>query len=404
MRILVVDDEETIREILRDGLEPLGHEVYAAADGLEALRLIEETHPGIVILDVNMPRMDGYGVLSRIRSMEGIQRIFVLMLTAKSQLSELERGLSLGADDYLSKPFHLRELIARTQAAVRIRTLQDELHLRNRQLAEANQALAESLKKEERLNRKMMLEMEVAARLQKGMLSPARLDLGRVQACARYRPSTQIGGDFYDLRPLGGNKVSIFLADAVGHGVSAALLAAMLKTGLEDALAGEPLPSNILSSLNRSFQFCSDHGKYLTAFCGMLNCENGNLVYSLAGHVPPLAYRRSDQRIEKLDTPGFCLGVFEEGRYENREMRLFPGDRLFAYTDGISEASADDCHLFGALFPDLLRRHADLPNEGFLDFLDDNLSGFLGSAPPADDYTLLSVQLLSDYSEERKSV
>jgi serine phosphatase RsbU (regulator of sigma subunit) len=387
MRILVVDDEETIREILRDGLEPLGHEIYSAADGLEALRKIEEIHPGIVILDVNMPRLDGYGVLSRIRGMEGTQRTFVLMLTAKAELAELERGLSLGADDYLSKPFHLRELIARTQAAVRIRTLQDELHLRNKQLAE-------SLKKEERLNQKMMLEMEVAARLQKGMLSPARLDVGRVQACARYRPSTQIGGDFYDLRPLGASKVSIFLADAVGHGVSAALLAAMLKTGIEDALSGEPIPSSILTSLNRRFQFCADHGKYLTAFSGILDCESGDLVYSLAGHVPPLAYRYSNKNIEKLDSPGFCLGVFEEGRYENREIKLFPGDRLLAYTDGISEASPDDCHLFGAHFPDLLRRNADLPNEEFLDFLDDRLAGFLDAAAPADDYTLLSVHLV----------
>jgi sigma-B regulation protein RsbU (phosphoserine phosphatase) len=396
MRILVVDDEEMIREMLTGALEPLGHEIFAAADGLEALRLVEQVRPGIVILDVNMPQLDGYGVLDRLRSMEGVPHIFVLMLTAKSELAELERGLSLGADDYLAKPFHLRELIARTQAAVRIRVLQDELHLRNRQLADANQALAESLKKEERLNRKMMLEMEVAARLQKGMLSPARLDLGRVQACARYKPSTQIGGDFYDLRAFGPKKASIFLADAVGHGVSAALLAAMLKTGLEDALSGQPLPSKILSSLNRSFQFCSDHGKYLTAFSGMLDCETGNLVYSLAGHVPPLAYRCANQKIEKLDSPGFCLGVFEEGRYENRELQLFPGDRLFAYTDGISEASVDDCHLFGALFPDLLRRHADLPNEGFLDLLDDNLSGFLGNAPPSDDYTLLSIQFLPD--------
>jgi serine phosphatase RsbU (regulator of sigma subunit) len=89
---------------------------------------------------------------------------------------------------------------ARTQAAVRIRLLQDELHLRNVQLANTNLALAESLKTEERLNHKMMLEMEVAVRLQKGMLSPARLELGRIQACARYHPSAQIGGDFYDLR------------------------------------------------------------------------------------------------------------------------------------------------------------------------------------------------------------
>jgi sigma-B regulation protein RsbU (phosphoserine phosphatase) len=398
MRILIADDEEIIRELLKDALQPLGHEIHLAADGIEALRLVEEVHPGIIILDVNMPGMDGYGVLDRLKSMDSQPHVFVLMLTAKSDLAELERGLRSGADDYLAKPFQLRELIARTQAAVRIRTLQEELHLRNRQLGAVNSALGESLKKEERLNRRMMLEMEVAVRLQKGLLSPARLDMGKIQACARYKPSTQIGGDFYDLRPHGPGRASIFLADAVGHGVSAALLAAMLKTTVEDALASQVLPSRVLASLNRSFQFCSDHGKYLTAFCGLLDCESGNLIYSLAGHVPPLIFRHDRRAVERLDSPGFCLGIFEEGGYEDRELELQPGDRLFAYTDGISEASPDDQHLFGAQFPDLLMQQAGVGNEEFLDCLDRSLSGFLGASQPADDYTLLSVQFLQQSS------
>ncbi len=396
MRILIVDDEEVLRGLLKEALEPLGHEIYLAADGFEALRLVDEVRPGIMILDVTMPGLDGYGVLERLRSREEMPHPFVMMLTAKSQLAELEMGLKCGADDYLAKPFQLRELIARTQAAVRVRSLQDELQLRNQQLAEANRALAESLSSQERQNRRMTLEMDMAARLQKGMLSPARLDLGRIQACARYKPSAQIGGDFYDLRQMAERKASVFIADAVGHGVSAALLAAMLKTALEDALALQIMPSKVLSSLNRSFRFCADHGKYLTAFCGVLNCVTGVLVYSLAGHVPPLLYRQSEHSVEKLDTPGFCLGSFEDGRYEDRKLQMFPGDRLFAYTDGISEASPDENRLFGPLLKDLLLRCAGVGNEEFLDRLDESLAGFLGPSHQADDYTLLTVQFLPD--------
>ncbi len=398
MRILIVDDEEVLRGLLREALQPLGHEIFLAADGFDALRLVEEIHPGIMILDVTMPGLDGYGVLDRLSRMENIPHIFVMMLTAKSELSEIERGLRCGADDYLAKPFQLRELIARTQAAVRVRTLQDELRLRNQQLAEANRALAESLKSQERLNRRIMLEMDTAARLQSGMLSPARLDLGRVQACARYKPSAQIGGDFYDLRSLGQNKARIFIADAVGHGVSAALLAAMLKTALEDALALQVMPSKLLGSLNRSFQFCAEHGKYLTAFCGVLNCLTGVMVYSLAGHVPPLLFRLSDRSVDRLDTPGFCLGSFEDGRYEDRKIQMQPGDRLLAYTDGISEASPDETRLFGPQLPDLLQRFPCAGNEEFLDRLDDSLAGFLGPSHQADDYTLLSIQFLPEAS------
>ncbi|MBP1610011.1 MAG: response regulator [Acidobacteria bacterium] len=394
MRILIADDEKMICELLTEALQPLGHEVFSASNGLEALRMFEQISPGIVILDITMPGLDGYGVLSQIRRIGAAPRVFVLMLTGRSQLEELERSLQSGADDYLPKPFHLRELVARVQAAVRMRTLQEELQLRNQQLAEANEALAITLAKEERLNRKMALEMEVAARLQKGILSPARLDLGRVRAFACYQPSLQIGGDFYDLRALGSGNVSIFLADAVGHGVSAAILAAMLKIAFEDSLASHFLPSEILAALNRSFQFCSEHGKYLTAFCGMLDCETGHMIYSLAGHVPPLAYRHASHSVEKLHPSGFCLGIFEEGLYKDNAIDLAPGDRLFAYTDGISDASLDDRNVFGAQFPELLQRCAELENEDFLHDLNGKFRLFLANSDPTDDYTLLSLRYL----------
>jgi len=395
MRILIADDEKMICELLTEALQPLGHEVFSASDGLEAVRIMQQISPGIVILDITMPGLDGYGVLDQIRRIGTVPRVFVLMLTGRAQLEELERSLRSGADDYLPKPFHLRELVARVQAAVRMHTLQEELQLKNQQLAEANEALSISLAKEERLNHKMALEMEVAARLQKGILSPARLDLGRIKAIACYQPCSQIGGDFYDLRALGQNKASIFLADAVGHGVSAAILAAMLKIAFEGSLASCLSPSKILAALNRSFQFCAEHGKYLTAFCGILNCETGHMVYSIAGHVPPLAYRYASRSVEKLISSGFCLGIFEDGLYEDNEIDLAPGDRLFAYTDGISDASLDDRNVFGVQFAELLKRCAELDNEDFLDDLDQKFRLFLDNSDPMDDYTLLSLRYLT---------
>lgn len=394
MRILVVDDEPYIRQLLIHALAPLGYEVTAAADGQEALHLIDGTHPHIIVLDVGMPGLDGYEVLRHLRHAENDSRTYVLMLTGRAELEDLEKGLASGADDYLSKPFQLRELVARIHAAVRVQTLQEELRAKNQQLAEANQALAHSLKVQERLNRKMILEMEMAARLQNGILSPGSLDMGKVRACARYQPSANIGGDFYDLRVLGDGYASVFLADAVGHGVSAALLAAMAKTALENALTGQVQPSQVLGALNRTFQFCSKHGKYLTAFFGLLDCNSGELTYSLAGHVPPLLYCAATRGVETLDSPGLCLGIFEEGRYEDRRTSLAPGDRLLAYTDGIYEASPDEHHLFGSRFPDLLVQNAELTNEDFLDRLDAGLATFLGGQRPVDDYTLLSVQRL----------
>jgi phosphoserine phosphatase RsbU/P len=170
----------------------------------------------------------------------------------------------------------------------------------------------------------------------------------------------------------------------------------MMKTALEDALETQARPSRVLGALNRSFQFCSQHGKYLTAFFGQLDCRTGELEYSIAGHVPPLLYCRSAGQVEALDSPGFCLGIFPDGKYEDRLARLCPGDRLFAFTDGISEASPDDQQLFGWQFRDFLIQNATLINRDFLNRLDSVLMEFLGGDPPADDYTLLSIQRLEE--------
>ncbi len=392
MRILVVDDQASIRDLLADELNSLGYEVFLAGDGLEGLKLVEQVRPNILILDVTMPGLDGFELLGRLRIRERVPHLYVLMLTARAKLEEVERGLESGADDYISKPFELRELVARVHAAERIQTLQGQLLLKNRELNETNQALETSLKKQELLNRKFLQEMEIAARLQTSLLSPVRMELSRFHLLARYRPSASIGGDFYDLRSIGSNRANIFLADAVGHGVSAALLAAMLQVALEEALSEQTIPSKILTELNRSFQFCADRGKYLTAFSGVLDCDTGELMYSLAGHVPPLLYRSSNRTVEKLESPGYCVGIFEEGQYEDRKTRIIPGDRLFVFTDGIYEATPDDQTIFGHGIPALLHEYAHLPNEEFLDRLESGLSSFLGSTTATDDYTLLSVR------------
>jgi len=115
-RILVVDDDEDIRVLLRELLERADYRVDEAADGRSALRRLYEAPPSLVILDVTMPEMDGYQTLERIRDMSDVP---VLMLTARTQELERVRGLASGADDYVPKPFGRQELLARVQALLR---------------------------------------------------------------------------------------------------------------------------------------------------------------------------------------------------------------------------------------------------------------------------------------------
>ncbi len=116
MKVLVVDDEELIRQVIREYLEASSYEVYEAKDGIEAIHVLKESRVDLVILDIMMPNMDGYTTL---KEMKEIQSVPVIMLSARKEEYDKLLGFELGIDDYLTKPFSPRELMARVKAVLR---------------------------------------------------------------------------------------------------------------------------------------------------------------------------------------------------------------------------------------------------------------------------------------------
>jgi diguanylate cyclase (GGDEF)-like protein len=131
-RVLVAEDSLVVRSLLRRQLEDSGYAVVEAVDGEEALRLCRERHPDVVLLDVEMPKLDGYGVLTAIRKDPDLAEIPVVFLTARATTEDVVEGLRLGAHDYLRKPFEPAELLARVSAALRVKVLQDQLRAMSR--------------------------------------------------------------------------------------------------------------------------------------------------------------------------------------------------------------------------------------------------------------------------------
>ena len=119
MRIAVVDDEDSIRELLRFNLQKAGYDVIEASDGAEAVRLITNELPDLVLLDIMLPAMDGFEVCRQLKADSAASRIPVIMLTARDEEIDKVLGLELGADDYIAKPFSVRELMARIKAVLR---------------------------------------------------------------------------------------------------------------------------------------------------------------------------------------------------------------------------------------------------------------------------------------------
>ncbi len=118
MKTLVVDDDQALQEVLRDVLEAEGYTVVTADDGEQALRQWDEARPDLVLLDIRMPGMDGYEVCRRLRQWDPRRTTPIIMLTALSAEADELRGLEVGADDYMTKPFNTRELTARMRTVL----------------------------------------------------------------------------------------------------------------------------------------------------------------------------------------------------------------------------------------------------------------------------------------------
>lgn len=127
MKILVVDDNRDNIELVRDILEVTGHTILSAVNGLDALEIASAELPDLVILDVNMPRMDGFEVCRRLKEGEDTSGIPVIMLTAQDAIESRVEGLTAGADDYLTKPFSPRELMARVDRSLRSKAISDDM-------------------------------------------------------------------------------------------------------------------------------------------------------------------------------------------------------------------------------------------------------------------------------------
>ena len=140
-RILIVDDHPDNVEILRAHLQASGYRTMTATDGEEALQLVAECPPDLILLDVMMPRMDGNEVARRIKADRSLPFIPIIMQTALESVESKVEGLGAGADDYITKPINYVELEARVRSMLRIKALQDEVQQRERDLARANSEL-----------------------------------------------------------------------------------------------------------------------------------------------------------------------------------------------------------------------------------------------------------------------
>jgi phosphoserine phosphatase RsbU/P len=187
---------------------------------------------------------------------------------------------------------------------------------------------------------KELLDQEIrrAALLQEDLLPSSFSGPGSMNITAYFQPRQELGGDFYDFLPLGSEKMALLIADVSGHGFAAALIAAMLKFTFQMIGPAEPSPEAIVSRINERFCRILKQDDFITLCCAILDTKNLSVALARAGHPPAFLYRPAEHTALKLEPSGPPVGLDRGAIYERIQVPWNPGDVLFFYTDGVTEA------------------------------------------------------------------
>lgn len=348
--ILVVDDEPTARLALAARLKRLGYRVIQAGDGKAGLEALRRERPNLTILDWMMPELDGPSFCEQVRHDPELQTSQILMMTSHDQPEQIAEGLARGADDFLSKAASKYEISARVQAGMRAATLV-------RRLKDASEEIRQ---KQEALER----ELQSAARYVETLLPASGPVVPGVQMVRTYRPSLALGGDLFNIVPWSDDFLGLYLLDASGHGVSAALRSSSFATFLRrDSLlrhVSSNDPGAILTEANKQFPL-TENGHYFTIVFASLDLRCHTLSYATAGHSGALLHRRSGA-VCWMAQPNLPLGFDSFTTYVTVELPITPGDRLYLFSDGLYEVPDPTGELWGqARLDETIRRFGERP-------------------------------------------
>ncbi len=314
--VLVVDDTAANRDLLSRRLTRDGHRAIEAAGGREALERIATEAIDLVLLDLLMPDMNGFQVLSHLKREARFRDVPVIMISALDETDSIIRCIEAGAEDYLTKPFDTTLLRARIGSSLEKKRLREQ--------------------EQEMIRR----DLEMAVLVQRSLL-PARTTAD-APIDAVNRPYRHVSGDFFDFFERPDGRWCFAIGDVSGKGMDAALLMARV-AGLLRFLGKEWTdPGQILAALNDEMVAIETRGRFITAVVGLYDAATGETVFANAGNLPP-TWILPDGTWQSFAAAAPPLGVLPGMAYRTEAVRLERGS-LALFTDGLIESSRDGGH------------------------------------------------------------
>ncbi len=370
-KVLVIDDSKLNRAIVKKTLTRENMEISEAADGIEGLEILKKHKFDLVLVDIIMPNLDGFGFIEQFKNRLKDDFTPVILMTGSEDLNTKIKGLNIGADDYLIKPLNENELLARVNSLIRLKKTHDELYEKNQMIQK---------------------ELSIAQKVQQFIIPRDFDHIQYPKISGRYLPIEDIGGDFFDCYKLG-DDTGILIADVTGHGIPAAMVMTMSKMMFGLYASQIDSPHILLSRINNEIRKLILDNQYITAFYLIYDSEHRCIRFTNAGHARPLYFRRASGKILALDTDGLFVGIKDDTEYEEKSLNVQEGDRLFLYTDGITEIKNSEREEFGEKrLARYLLNNADVKGSAFCDSLLAEVRLFTGGQSPNDDIAFLNIE------------
>jgi serine phosphatase RsbU (regulator of sigma subunit) len=384
-RILIVDDEPFNVDYLEQELEDSGFVLLTAGNGQDALETVRSESLDLVLLDIMMPVMDGFEVLSRLKADRATRDIPVIIISANDDLQSVVKGITMGAEDHLPKPFEPALLNARISSSLERKRLQDlqKLYL-------------ESLER----------EMVIAREIQSGFLPTFLPDVEGWQIGVLFESAREVAGDFYDAFLLPDGNLAFVTGDVCGKGVGAALFMTLFRSLIRASATSHHLSSQgkdktvqIGERLNEIITFTNhyvaethaDANMFATVFIGIIDINNGTLYYINCGNDPAILIRNGEIAAT-LPPSGPAIGIIPDADFTVHQVVMEMNDLLAAFSDGIADTLNEADEPFGS--KRLLDRLKDnqMPPHLLVEQIKEELNQFIGSAMQFDDISLLVIK------------
>lgn len=377
VEILVVDDEPDlallIRQKFRKRIRSGEWSFHFAHNGVEALETIAQ-HPEILVLltDINMPEMDGLTLLDNILRLDHMLKAVVV--SAYGDMANIRTAMNKGAFDFITKPVDFTDLEVTVE-----KTLREAVTFK------------EALDSQIQLSA-LQRELAVARRIQKAFIPKDHTVGERFAIKAHIEMAKEVGGDFYDFFMLDDRQLGIAIGDVSGKGVSAAIFMAITRTLLRTIAQKGGSPEDTISEVNRLLHPQSLPEVFVTGLYGILHLETGHFSYVTAGHYAPYVLKAGQEPTLLDRTGGIGLCMIRDFDFQSQAINLSPGDSLFLFTDGITEATRFDGEQFSdeRLHSVLLGQASHDPVEMVNSTLD-AVQQFTNDAPQSDDITVLAL-------------